>query len=85
MSLSEIYNVVDAAQMHVSKCAFCKVLINNSRVNGFIGVLYRVGLVMCDPGFVENLPILSYGILRYNDMWCNFSMWEMECKIRGER
>ena len=61
--LSTTYNVVDAAHMHISKNACCEVLINNSRVNGFLGVLTRVGLVMCEPGFVNNIPILSYGML----------------------
>ena len=74
MLFSETYNIVDAAQMHVSKHACCEVFINNSRVNGFIGVLTWVGLVVCDPGFFDILPILSYGMLGYNAMWCNFSM-----------
>ena len=69
MSLLATYNVVDAAQMYVSKHACCKVLINNSRVNGFLGVLTGVGLVVCDPRFVKNPPILSYGMLGYNAMW----------------
>ena len=84
MSLLATYNVVNAAQIYVSKHACCKVLINNSRVNGFLGVLTRVGLVVRDPGFVVNLPIISYGMLGYNAMWCNFSMWDMECKIWWE-
>ena len=85
MSLSATYNVVDAAQMHLYKHECYESLINNSIVNVSLGVLTGVGLVVCDPGFFENITILSYGMLGYNDMWCNFSMWEMECKIWLER
>ena len=74
VSLLATYNVVNAAQMHVSEHACCEVLINKSRVNGFLGVFIRVVLVVCDPGFVKNLPIFSYRMLGYNSMWFNFRM-----------
>ena len=87
MALATTDDVMDASQMHISKHACCKLIVDYSGVDRFAREFSKVGLVVGDPVFTDNLSGGSDCVLCSKTVGCGFCVREEECKIgrKGER
>ena len=81
MALAATDNVVDTLQMHVSKHACYELFVNYSGVDGLTREFTKVGLVVGDPVFANNLSGGCDCVLCSKTVGCGFCVWDEEFEI----